>query len=141
MKKILFALLLICISISCSKENIDYVQYIYKDDSILIIYHKSSEITIYNKGKYCYQNFTSYTTEGEYPNYHIYYHEFSDNSDNNELEMYISYINKDQFYARFVTNSTWKCTFLFPEIMLFKGDNRKVDKNGDGILDSYQNQP
>lgn len=144
MKKILFALLTIFIFASCQKdsENVSQPktgQYLYTDNTYTIavgVYEnkKYCSITIFENGKYVWQDVRSdKNLSGDWPTYIFAYSSY--NLQSGEIVFNCTYNNNSEFSAAVQENTT---EINLPASMVFKYDNKVLDRNGDGILDELQ---
>lgn len=144
MKRILFALLITMIFVSCQKdsENVSQPktgQYLYTDNTYTVavgVYEnkKSCSITVFENGKYVWQDVRSdKNLSGDWPTYIFAYSSYYLQS--GEIVLNCTYNSNSEFLATVQENTT---EINLPASMTFKYDNRVLDKNGDGILDELQ---
>ena len=148
MKKILFTLLTIVIFASCQKdsENVSQPktgQYLYIDNTYTVavsVYanKKSCSITVFENGKYVWQDVRSDNNlSGDWPKYTFAYSSSYNQYylRSGEIVLNCTYNNDSEFLATVQGNTT---EINLPASMIFKYDNKVLDRNGDGVLDELQ---
>lgn len=134
-KHFLFLMMLATSLIFCSCSSDDEPkedtfktgQYLYETNNltVAILFDSNVGITVYENGQYTFQSlYRNY--QGKYPTYVCYF---------DELTMNCSFDKADSFTATVVDNS---CGVNFPTTMRFVKNDKVLDINGDGILDSSQ---
>lgn len=143
MKGLVYGLLLaLCLS-SCSNDVADAPragQYLYADETITAAVTVSDEypasITIYEAGKYVYQNLRNGNVVGTWPNYNYTFAAY---------DTFTGAVGLLVLSVQFSTSTTFTAVVganesgvMLPASMVFKRDYSVLDINGDGILDSWQ---
>lgn len=145
MKKTILFILIIAFLCSCSKNDVIAPvngQYLYENENLTVavrIDNEETGITIFENGGYVYQSLYR-SVYGAWPAYRYEYE--GDVYRNYQIKDYdvplvliCKYIENTVFEAAVSDNQT---DVILPDTMQFVLDNRTLDVNGDGVLDSYQ---
>ena len=145
MKRLLInsLLVLLCLS-SCSDTTKDTApeagQYLYVDGTITasVYIGKDSTVSIivFEKGKYVYQDVQNGRISGQWPTYKYVFTSYGF-ANNGNLVLSVQFSDSRTFTAQVEVNDN---KLNLPYSMQFRYDNTILDINGDGILDSMQNQ-
>ena len=151
MKKYLFLLACSILLLGCSDSAPDNrpstSQYVYSNNDVTItieyILYSMSEgfrITVYNHGIYCFQDYSDCI--GKWPEYSVgwksyFIHNGSHRGKENVLNMILHFTTSKELATTLV--DAGEDLNIVPQKMTLKVDNTILDKNGDGIIDSFQN--
>lgn len=150
MKKLIFLIVMTLAIISCSSNDEEESkvdgQYVYRNDTILVAINFSNGVpNVLNAyirgGSVC--QLRNLITSGEYPQMNVSYTSYP----SEKFQMAIKFSELSSFSAIVseceLEKGNWAGYYpynivVLPKQMNFKQDNTKLDKNGDGILDSTQ---
>lgn len=147
MKKLLLNSLLVLLCLSGCSDNVlettkDTVpetgQYLYMDGTITASVHIGKDsavsITVFENGKYVYQDVRNGRMSGRWPTYEYIFTSYGF-TNNRNLVLLARFSDSRTFTAQVEANDN-KLNLPYP--MQFRRDDTILDINGDGILDSTQ---